>query len=651
MKNKINTKGMEARKIKTGLISRSAIFERGSIDQENRTVELAFSSETDQVERWDGVEILDHGQESVRLGRLTDKAPLLVDHNSSDHVGVIESVQIDSQAGIGRAIVRFGNSARASEILQDIVDGIRSHVSVGYRIYKKMLETVNESGPDIYRVFDWEPYEISILSIPADHSVGVGRTGDDLEFETTIFEQQKTRGITPMDDLTPEQKEEKRKADALTLQNATAEAVRKASEGETVRIREINAMAGQVGERDEDIASVAAEYVRDGKSADQFRELVLERVLKAKPLAQDAPPAALGLNDRELEQYSVMDVVRGLKSGDHSKIGFARELSDEIAARTGKDARGMIVPLDVMARGMFEGMAQRDLSVGTDSAGGHLVGTEHMASMFVELLRNRSMVANLGALVLPGLVGNVDIPTQTGGTAFYWVDEAGGTTESDATFGQVLLTPKTISGRMDVSRRLMMQSAPGIEALLRGDMIAGIGVGIDAAAINGSGASGQPLGILNATGIGDVPGGTNGLAPTWPNVVGLETEVAVDNADMGNLAYLTTAQARGKMKTTEKAANTARFIMEDGEVNGFPAFTSQNVPSNLVKGTSGAICSAAIFGNFADLIIGMWGGVDIKVDETTLGDSGGTVIRVFQDVDVGLRHVESFAATQDLLTA
>lgn len=637
-KNKTTTE----RKIKTGICYRAAQLDTRSVDVEARTVALAFSSETDQVVRWGGVEILDHSPGSVRLGRLNDSGPFLADHDARDHIGVIVSAEIDSKDKVGRAVVRLGNSERAGQILQDIADGIRVHVSVGYRIHTEVLEKQTDEGPDTYRVTDWEPYEISSVAIPADHSVGVGRSADQ-EFETVIIEPTPTqtrRGDEMPKELTAEEeraakeREEARRAEVATT----------ARNEELARIRDINAMADQAGHMDSEIETAARTFINEGKSAEEFRQLVLTRVLKAKPLNTDQPPALLGLDGRQLASYSIMNVIRALQSGDMSKVGFERELSAEIASRTGQESRGIIVPLDVMAMGV------RDLNVGVGSAGGNLVGTDHRPDMFVDLLRNRSMLVRLGALVLPGLVGNVDIPTQAGGTAFYWVDEAGNTTESAPTFGQVALTPKTISGRVDVTRRLMMQSAPGIEALLRMDMISGIGVGIDAAGIAGTGANGQPLGILNATGIGDVPGGANGLAPTWANMVALETEVAVDNADIGNLAYLTTAQARGKMKTTEKASNTAKFIWDGGEINGYQAHASQNVPSNLVKGASGAICSASIFGNFADLIIGMWGGVDIKLDESTNGDAGGTVIRVFQDVDVGLRHVESFAATQDLLT-
>ncbi len=155
---------------------RSFGFTREAIDEEARTVQLAFSSETPYARCW-GNEILSHDANAIRLGRLKDGGPLLVDHDGRDHIGVIESVQIGADR-VGRAVVRFGKSERAEEVFQDVKDGIRRSVSVMYLIHKSVL--VEESDQlDTYKVTDWEPYEISIVSMPADTTVGVGRSAND----------------------------------------------------------------------------------------------------------------------------------------------------------------------------------------------------------------------------------------------------------------------------------------------------------------------------------------------------------------------------------------------------------------------------------------------------------------------------------------
>uniref|UniRef100_UPI002468A23E HK97 family phage prohead protease n=1 Tax=Chromohalobacter sp. 48-RD10 TaxID=2994063 RepID=UPI002468A23E len=163
-----------------GLRRDMVVGEVRSIDHENRTVELAFSSET-EVERWFGIEVLDHSSSAMRTERLADGGAVLVNHDWDDHVGVVESVTVGDDRR-GRAKVRFGKGARASEVWQDVVDGIRRHVSVGYSILK--VEVEERAGmPDMVRVTDWEPHEISIVSVPADMSVGVGRSREPLPAE------------------------------------------------------------------------------------------------------------------------------------------------------------------------------------------------------------------------------------------------------------------------------------------------------------------------------------------------------------------------------------------------------------------------------------------------------------------------------------
>ena len=122
------------------------------------------------------LEILDHSPESVDLSRLNNSAPVLVNHDTSDQVAVVESARIDPDRK-GRAVLRFGRSRRAEEIFQDIVDGIRKHVSVGYRILDAVREGMRDEKP-IVRVMRWLPSEISMASIPADNTVGVGRSSE-----------------------------------------------------------------------------------------------------------------------------------------------------------------------------------------------------------------------------------------------------------------------------------------------------------------------------------------------------------------------------------------------------------------------------------------------------------------------------------------
>jgi HK97 family phage major capsid protein len=214
------------------------------------------------------------------------------------------------------------------------------------------------------------------------------------------------------------------------------------------------------------------------------------------------------------------------------------------------------------------------------------------------------------------------------------------------------MSPRTVGAYTDISRRLLLQSSVDVEAMVTQDLATILGLAIQQAAINGTGTANQPQGILNAI-TASVVGGTDGAAPTWAHIVELETDVAVANADVGTLGYLVNAQTRGKLKGTSKVSGQNGFIWDGGDtpLNGYRTGVTNAVPSNLVKGGSGAVCSAIVFGNWADLVIGMWGTLDLMADPYT-GSAAGTVrIRALQDVDVAIRHSESFATMVDAKSA
>ena len=598
-------------------VTRALTFDRAAINEESRTVELAFASET-PYERWWGVEILDLSAPSVRLGRLTAGGPLLMDHDSRDHIGVIESVQIGTDR-VGRAVVRFGKSARAEEVFQDVKDGIRQNVSVGYMIHKAVLVEQNEEQ-DTYRVTDWEPFEVSLVSVPADASVGIGRSAD---AESPIE-------FIPL--------QEKQIMSDINVEEVRAEAVK----SEQKRTQEIIAMGEQFKAYGAD--AVAAECLRNGKSVEETRAAIMTKIG-----TRALPSADIGMTQEEARSFSFVRAIQAavlIKDGKFSQArdigGFELDASDAVAKKMGRESRGFFVPNEVQ---------KRDLLVGTPTAGGNTVATDLLASSFIDLLRNKMAVTGLGAKFLTGLVGQIAIPRQTAGATAYWVAENGAPTESQQAFDQVTMTPKTLGAFTDITGKLLLQSSIDVEGLVRNDLATVIAMAIDLAAINGSGASNQPTGILNTAGIGSVAGGTNGLIPTWGNLVDLESQVAVANADLGALGYLTNAKVRGKLKQVSKVSGQNGFIWEDGTVNGYATGVSNQVPSNLTKGTASGICSAILFGNFADLIIGQWGNLDIMVDPYT-GSTAGTVrVVALQDVDVAVRHAESFAAMKDALTA
>jgi HK97 family phage major capsid protein len=313
-----------------------------------------------------------------------------------------------------------------------------------------------------------------------------------------------------------------------------------------------------------------------------------------------------------------------------------------VAQKLGKQARGFLVPFEVQ---------KRDLVVGTPTAGGNLVATDLLAGSFIEVLRNAMVLPGLGTQMLTGLVGNVAIPKQTGAATAYWVAESNAPTESQQTIGQVAMSPKTVGAYTEISRKLLLQSSIDVESMVQTDLAAVLGLAIQQAAISGTGTSNQPAGLLTLI-TPSVVGGTDGAAPTWAHIVELESDVAVANALVENMAYLTNAKVRGKLKTTSKVPGQNGFIWENGDtpLNGYRAAVTNAAPSNLTKGTSTGVCSAIIFGNFRDLVIGMWGGLDLMVDPYSGSTSGTVRIVALQDVDVAVRYTESFATMVDALT-
>jgi len=388
--------------------------------------------------------------------------------------------------------------------------------------------------------------------------------------------------------------------------------------------------------------------------ADEIRRQidVLQRVQVAseelrqptKPALKPAPEdPRIGMSENEVRQYSLVRAIRAAATGDWSQAGLEREASEAVAKHLRREPNGFFVPWDFMER--------RDLVKGTPSAGGDLVATELMAQSFIDMLRNRLALRQAGITILSGLVGDLAIPRQTGGATTYWVAESGSPTESQQAVDQVALSPKTVGAYTDYSRKLLKQSSIDVEMFVRNDLAAQIALAIDQAGLHGSGASNEPTGIANVTGIGLVSIGTDGGAPTWQHIVQLETEVAQDNADVGRLAYVTNAKVRGKLKVTEKASGTAQFVWGEGPtpLNGYRAIVSNQVRSDLTKGV-GTNLSAIFFGNWADLVLGMWGALDILVDPYTGGTSGTVRVIALQDVDFAVRHPESFAAILDAST-
>jgi len=444
-----------------------------------------------------------------------------------------------------------------------------------------------------------------------------------------------------MTSLSTEQPTPQTAALPMTVQTPDLEATRLE---ERDRVKAIRGMA-QMHKLPGDLVD---HLIDNGVAVADAREQVLAKIATRHEAAvgavADAGYGSVGMSQAEVKQYSVMNVLRYLadpKPATASAAGYELEWSEEAQKQHSRSAAGVIIPHDVLSS------RPRAAATGTLAAGGALVGTDRLDGSFVELVRQRSAFISAGATVLSGLQGNVEIGRQTGRSTYYFVGEDVDVTASDLTFGLINMTPKTIGARVPVSRRLMIQSSPDIETLVRNDIINEITLGVDYVTGYGTGSSSQPLGLANNTGIGGVTmsagttinfstqqGGGSGLVGVWGDYVNLETAIANANLDVGAMRYLMNSAMRGGCKQVLRAsAAGSDYIMTDaGTINGYPVNVSNQIQQNDV-----------FFGNFSELLVGFWSGIDLVVDPYTQSAKGQVIFTAFQDFDVAARRANSFA--------
>ena len=575
------------------------------LDEENRRVKIGVSSE-EPVERSFGMEVLGHSADDINMEFISSgRAPLLLDHDMNKQIGVIEEFKLDETAKRTTAVVRFGKSALAREVFEDVADGIRMNISVGYRIDK--LERLNDKD-EVYYKAKWTPMEVSSVSVPADQSrlVGVGRSKDKQNTQTTKVK------------IMENEKQE------INLDEVRSQTVAEAKAEFKRNSKEILDLAVKHNKRD-----LADKAIADGISVEEFRGVLLENISNNTPLET---PSEIGMTKEEVRDFSLVKAIRAMANPSDRQAQkdaeFEFECSAEAARQYGKDAQGIMLPAEVLKT-----WGKRDINSSDDST---LISEDYRGGDFIDVLRNESSVMQAGATMLRGLQGNVVIPKKTAASSAGWIATEGtAASESEFTSGSVTMSPKVIGAFTDATRLLLQQSSLDVENLIRDDLTKSIATAIDLGALAGSGSSGQPTGIANTSGINTT---TFAAAnPTWAEIVAMESAVANDNALTGSLGYICRPADFGTLKTTEKASGTAQFVVSpDNTMNGYNVIRSNQV-------TSGDF----YFGNFADLLIGMYGGLDITVDPYALSTSGGVRIVALQTVDVAVRHAVSFCKSSD----
>ena len=541
------------------------------------------------------------------------------------------SARIDSETKRGYAKIRFSRNKFASEVLQDVQDGILRGISFGYSI-----NDIDETE-DGMLARSWSVHELSVVTVPADPTIGFGRS---------LISPSQGNSIT-MEDNSPIEEinsaVESASPSVRTMEESTKEtAVDTANEAVEIDIKaEVQRAIDENNARTASITSLCREFgkygaeeltdslIKSNKSPAEAKAAILDLVknkaeVRNTPIrSTDMATNEVGLEPKEVKRFSFLRALNALANPTdrvaQEAAAFEREVSEEASKRYDKPANGILVPNEVL---------KRDLNVGTATAGGNLVPTELLAGSFIDILRKRMAVMATNPTMLTGLSGNVAIPRMTSTSTAYFVGESGAPTESQQAFDQVNMTPKTVGAFVDYSRRLLLQSSIDVESMIRDDIAKVIATKLDNAAIYGSGSSNEPLGIKDTTGVGTQTISTFG---TFAEYIGMETDVAAANADVASMFYLINASARGALKSTEKASNTAQFVFEDNSINGYPAIVSNQLANNDV-----------LFGDFSQFVIGMWSGLDLTVDPYANATAGSVRIIALQDVDFGVKQPGAF---------
>lgn len=574
---------------------------------------LSFSASSERpVERWFGKEILSHDPKAIRMERMKGGAmPLLFNHNMDDPIGMIDT----GRAEKGRLIVdaHLFDTARAKEV-QAMVEGGLRNVSIGYR-----LNVVEENkSSDTFTATDWEPFEVSIVTVPADPSVGLGRSH---EFEVRMFRASpdvktpaKPAAITGAI-MAEENAAAGTSADVrIEIPNGPS-----ALEFEQSRVRGIENLCKANGIDD----GIKSRWVSGGSSIEGVTEDLL-KILKARGAASKTV-AHVGLSDQETRKYSLARAIRACADQNWNGAGFEAEVSQEIGKRMGRvsDKMKFYVPAEVQ---------HRDMTVASAGNGGYLVGTNNQS--FIELLRNASVAYKMGVTNLSGLVGNVTVPRQTAAGTNYWLStEATAITESQQTLTQMSLSPKTAGAYTEISRQLLLQSSPSVESLVQSDLAQTVALAVDLAVLSGSGASGQPTGITQTAGIGSV----TGTAITYAaGIMEFLTDTASGNALFDSSGFVTTPTVAGLLKGRVKFTSTASPIWEgkllEGSIDGYKAMASNQVSAGNL-----------LFGDFSKVVLAEWGVLEVEVNPYANFAAGIVGVRAMYSIDVGVRYAAAFS--------
>lgn len=637
---------VETREVGEGKDKKTERVVRCSISSE--TPYIRYMADPESGEWVKALEVLGHKPEEIDDTRMRDGL-VIQDTHYGEQIGIMDKPEVKDGKIVGT--IRFGHSQKARDIEADALDGIKRNMSVGYIVNEYKRDGVDaKTGLPIFRVTNWTPYEASFVNVPADTNIGVGRAEADETITRTAAkpaaESTNKKGIQIMD--------------KPTTAGYTAE--------QKTKIREMASAAHVSGEE-------VAEILTSERSFDEIREELLNRREKylaelAKKPAKPAEAARAVIDEGDKakirQKYDFAKVLRYYAEVAESKyssidIGFEREVSDELAKQTGRAVQGILLP-DFVGNRAAANAADGGLTLGTpayntDTGAGGIAGiggtgkdtiaTMLLAGQFIDaLVATLVLREQLGAEVLTGLVGNISIPkggSITGG----WISaEGGNAAKKNPTFGQITATPHTYGAYVDITRKLLLQSSVNVQAKVLEWLMYACANGLETAAFQGSGSSGQPSGLCTVLNSAATAWGN---APTFDKIVDIIAAAKIANSYKPSMKFVGDAGVWAKLaKTrdyevlTDGAASDAKNV---GAIGGSTRLldTATNkligrdfVEANLMP------AKKLLFGDFTQLTVCLWSGTDIIVDPYANDTNGGLRLVALQDSDILIKRPESF---------
>ena len=599
---------MKQTKSKTGAVSRRAI---GSVLRaENGDVRIAVSSETpcrDEVYMdgaWrDCYLTLSHEEGAVDMERVRDGIALKDGHWSDTIVARAMNPDIEDGKLCSHEIV-WSAAADAQVMKQDFESGVLRDISVeAYFNYSDCEKVGEREGILDVVVRKWTPLCAAFVVNGADPNAGIARGLGNTETgtaQTSPATEAQPPAATPAA-TTVTVKEEKKHMDPKDIQKVYDLARKFNIAGDTI-----------------------SAWLGEGKTVDQVREAILADIAarSAKPAPATQTPDA-GIPAKEIRKYSLIKAIRSmLPVGDGERIadaGLERECSQEIARKLKRDPHGIFIPVSVLAR-QFDSGAE---------VGGALIPTEYLGSAFIEKIRSKLVLALLGVRNLTGLSGDVAIPKQTDSATGYYIDnESEGVPDTAPKTGLVGLSPKTYGARTLVTRKMLKQTGnPSADGFVQEDLVEVCARGVQSGVLYGTGADGQPAGLASLI-------AKTTVAPSFEAIVNMEGDIETPN-DEENVKFLCNRKTFGRLRLISKDVGSGQFLAyrERGNkyIDDIPTFTTSDVAANEL-----------FLGDWSQLILALWGTLDITVNPFIADDRGAVVITALQDFDCGIRHAESF---------